>query len=129
MEQDKEDAKLLAKQLAEMQQPKQDEPKSETVEIQATAEENVSGHDFSPAVKTPSDPRALAPEEAIVDLMAGRRLGSEPSRKQRKPKKLRTFSNFDEYEEEAKKKPKPVTNIYDRLAQRREDYKEREKIM
>jgi hypothetical protein len=89
----------------------------------------VSGHDFSRAVKTPSDIHALAPEETTFDLMAGRRLGSEPSRRQRKPKKLRTFSNFDEYEEEPKKKPKPPVNLYDRLIQRREDYKEREDIM
>ena len=140
MERDKEDAELLTKQLAESEEPKQEE----TVEIQAMAEQNVSAHDFSRAVsgvlwkgttlvvpkQGASDFRALAPEgenEITVDLMAGRRLGSEPSRRRRRPRKLHTWDNLDY--EEPEKKPKPVINLYDRLAQRREDYKKREGIM
>jgi hypothetical protein len=42
---------------------------------------------------------------------------------------IQSPAQFDEYEEEPKKKPKPAVNIYDRLTQRREEYKEREDIM
>ena len=148
VQRDKEDADLLAKQRAEIEESKQEE----TVDIQAMAETELrdqwvphvsrfsrrgkrtvgKGTTLVVPQQIVSDPRASAPEadnEITIDLMAGRRLGSEPSRRQRKPKKLRTFSNFDEYEEQPTKKPKPVINLYERMAQRREDHKKHEKVM
>lgn len=134
-ERDREDAEILARQIAEIESNRQ-----ETVDIKAVAEEELQRPGLSRAAKPAFDLRASAGrprvsrvsklgkdsgKEGIVDLMA---------MDYRKPKlqfssKFRRWDRPGNKKEEPKKKSKPAINLFDRLAQRRDECKKREGIM
>jgi len=133
---EKEDAAIAAKKAAGSESNPE-----ETLDLKAAAGEDLKGRGFSSAARVrlprlralarlPRPPRFSKGEKAgIVDLMAI----DHKKIKLNLPKPYKNPPGFrgpiTKNEEANKPEPKPAVNLFDRLAERREEYKKREGIM